>query len=131
MGLCLSKQSSSPPPLAAVTAEAAAPARSADAAVDVPELTLRELRKATGSFSSARLIGKGHYATVYRASLRSGQAAAAKRLDLPGSCGRWDLDAVAVLRQQECHGGRPCDREKRRVQLRGATSRAPDGEVAV
>ncbi|TVU50941.1 hypothetical protein EJB05_02339, partial [Eragrostis curvula] len=132
MGLCLSKQNSSPAPLAATMAEtgmsfirpnpSAVPfhiscscalfstftwrcwvvtARSTDTAVaagDVPELTVRELREATGSFSRARLIGKGKGATVYRASLISGRAAAAKRLDLPRSSGGWD--AATILRQQ-------------------------------
>ncbi|CAL4933835.1 unnamed protein product [Urochloa decumbens] len=48
--------------------------------VDVPELTVREVNEATARFSGARLIGEGEHARVYRASLRTGKAAAAKRL---------------------------------------------------
>ncbi|TVU50943.1 hypothetical protein EJB05_02341, partial [Eragrostis curvula] len=107
MGLCLSKQNSSPAPLAATMAETARSTDTAVAAGDVPELTVRELREATGSFSRARLIGKGKGATVYRASLISGRAAAAKRLDLPRSSGGWD--AATILRQQDCHEGQPFD----------------------
>ncbi|CAN6305028.1 unnamed protein product [Urochloa humidicola] len=50
-------------------------------AADVPELTLRELKKATAKFSASRLIGRGAHAEVFRATLPGGRAAAAaKRL---------------------------------------------------
>ncbi|GJM84590.1 hypothetical protein PR202_ga00273 [Eleusine coracana subsp. coracana] len=53
-----------------------------DDAVEVPELTLRELNNATLSFSNERLIGEGFRSTVFRASLRGGKDAVAKRIDL-------------------------------------------------
>ncbi|KAL6641437.1 hypothetical protein ACP70R_019618 [Stipagrostis hirtigluma subsp. patula] len=65
------------------------------AGIDAPELPLREVKEATRSFSGARLVGVGQHATVYRASLRGGRAAAAKRLERKLSPG----DA-AVLRRQ-------------------------------
>ncbi|CAL4925183.1 unnamed protein product [Urochloa decumbens] len=59
------------------------------AVVDAPpELTARDLNKATRSFSAARLIGRGHNATVYKAVLPCGTAAAAKVLGTPPS-GAW------------------------------------------
>jgi pto-interacting protein 1 len=67
---------------------------------DVPELTVRDINKATRSFSDARLIGwEDKYATVYRAMLPGGVAAAAKRLEAPPS-GSWDATGDAFLRQQ-------------------------------
>ncbi|KAK3153748.1 hypothetical protein QOZ80_2BG0180620 [Eleusine coracana subsp. coracana] len=53
-----------------------------DGAVEVPELTLRELNNATLSFSEERLIGEGFCSTVFMASLRGGKDAVAKRIDL-------------------------------------------------
>lgn len=49
-------------------------------AADVPELTLRELKKATAKFSPSRLVGRGADGEVFRATLRGGRTAAAKRL---------------------------------------------------
>ncbi|CAN6318300.1 unnamed protein product [Urochloa humidicola] len=63
----------------------------ADAEVP-PELTVREVNEATAMFSAARLIGEGEHAKVYRASLRTGRAAAAKRLRLVH--GRSDLESM-------------------------------------
>ncbi|CAL4933845.1 unnamed protein product [Urochloa decumbens] len=68
------------------------------------ELTLRELNKATDSFSAARLMRQGYgnwrEATVYRATLRPiGTAAVAKVLGTPPS-GRWGSSEDAFLRQQ-------------------------------
>ncbi|CAN6299250.1 unnamed protein product [Urochloa humidicola] len=61
---------------------------------DMPaELTVGEVNDATASFSAARVIGEGEHAKVYRASLRTGRAAAAKRL--------WrSRNNLAVTRQQ-------------------------------
>jgi pto-interacting protein 1 len=75
----------------------------------VPELTLRELNKATRSFSAAMLIGRGQNNTaVYRASLPIGNngkaAAVAKRLGdphPPASRSRtWSASDDEFLRQQ-------------------------------
>ncbi|TVU30553.1 hypothetical protein EJB05_22183, partial [Eragrostis curvula] len=123
MGLCLSAGS---PPL-----EAAPAARSSGTAiaVDVPELTVQELQKATGSFSPSRQIGKGRFATVYWASMQNGRIAAAKRLDPPRTSGHWD--AVTVLRRQDSHHGQPCHSRKRYLQLRSGASRASDRKVGV
>ena len=77
-------------------------------ATGVPELTLRELNKATRSFSAAMLIGRGKNNTaVYRASLPIGDgkaAAVAKRLGHPpaslSSSGTWNASDDEFLRQQ-------------------------------
>ena len=75
-------------------------------ATGVPELTLRELNKATRSFSAAMLIGRGRNNTaVYRASLPIGDgkaAAVAKRLGHPPAspyC-TWSASDDEFLRQQ-------------------------------
>ncbi|CAN6283394.1 unnamed protein product [Urochloa humidicola] len=70
--------------------------------VDVPELTARDVNKATRSFSAAYFIGQGihNYGTVvYRATLPTGTAAIAKRLGRPPS-GTWGASEDAFLRQQ-------------------------------
>ncbi|CAN6305026.1 unnamed protein product [Urochloa humidicola] len=70
--------------------------------VDVPELTARDMNKATRSFSAAYFIGQGIHncgTVVYRATLPSGTAAVAKRLGTPHS-GTWGATENAFLRQQ-------------------------------
>ncbi|CAL4925197.1 unnamed protein product [Urochloa decumbens] len=64
---------------------------------DAPELTVREVNEATARFSGARLVGEGDHARVYRASLRTGRAAAAKRLRLVH---RDSDDLIASTRRQ-------------------------------
>ncbi|XP_039781288.1 PTI1-like tyrosine-protein kinase 3 [Panicum virgatum] len=63
-------------------------------AAGVPELTPRELKEATAKFSASRLIGRGEHAEVFRATLRGGRAAAAKRLI------RAPPAAAGILREQ-------------------------------
>ncbi|CAN6283389.1 unnamed protein product [Urochloa humidicola] len=69
---------------------------------DVPELTVRELNRATQSFSAARLIGQANRynngTAVYRATLPDGTAAAAKVLGSPPSRS-WGATEDAFLRQ--------------------------------
>ncbi|KAL6641438.1 hypothetical protein ACP70R_019619 [Stipagrostis hirtigluma subsp. patula] len=90
-----------PPAPASPTQPAAGPGGGTEASaagIDAPELTLREVKEATRSFSDARLVGVGRggqQATVYRASLRGGRAAAAKRLAQQLSPG----DAAILKRQ--------------------------------
>ncbi|CAL4942087.1 unnamed protein product [Urochloa decumbens] len=71
--------------------------------VDVLELTVRDLNKATRSFSAARLISEGsrynNGTFVYRATLPDGTAAAAKVLGRPPSRA-WGAAEDAFLRQQ-------------------------------
>lgn len=74
-------------------------ASDAGVAIEVPEFTLREIRKMAGDFSASNLIGKGAYAAVYKALLPNGRAAAAKRLRPPPT-GNWDGSAVAILKEQ-------------------------------
>ncbi|XP_066341006.1 PTI1-like tyrosine-protein kinase 1 [Miscanthus floridulus] len=99
-----SSSSTSYPPVFAVDRTEVAVAT----ATGVPELTLRELNKATRSFSAAMLIGRGKNNTaVYRASLPIGDgkaAAVAKRLGHPpaslSSSGTWNASDDEFLRQK-------------------------------
>ncbi|CAD6212795.1 unnamed protein product [Miscanthus lutarioriparius] len=99
-----SSSSTSYPPVFAVDRTEVAVAT----ATGVPELTLRELNKATRSFSAAMLIGRGKNNTaVYRASLPIGDgkaAAVAKRLGHPPASlslsGTWNASDDEFLRQQ-------------------------------
>ncbi|CAN6310975.1 unnamed protein product [Urochloa humidicola] len=99
---CLCSSSKDGPAAARATpAEQARPGGSRNSrevaiiAADVPELTLRELKKATDKFSASRLIGRGAHAEVFRATLSGGRDAAAKRL-----VRTTDADDVGNLRQQ-------------------------------
>ncbi|XP_020211905.1 pto-interacting protein 1 [Cajanus cajan] len=49
--------------------------------IEVPELSVDELKEITDSFGESSLIGEGSYGRVYYGVLRSGQAAAIKKLD--------------------------------------------------
>ncbi|CAM8975185.1 hypothetical protein QQ045_030909 [Rhodiola kirilowii] len=50
--------------------------------IEVPALSLEELREKTDNFGSKALIGEGSYGRVYYASLNNGIAVAAKKLDV-------------------------------------------------
>ncbi|XP_010258613.2 PREDICTED: PTI1-like tyrosine-protein kinase 1 [Nelumbo nucifera] len=50
--------------------------------IEVPALSLDELKEKTESFGSKSLIGEGSYGRVYYATLNSGQAVAIKKLDI-------------------------------------------------
>ncbi|CAN6288097.1 unnamed protein product [Urochloa humidicola] len=71
--------------------------------VDVPELTARELNKATRSFSASRLISEGtrynNDTAVYKATLPDGTAAAARVLGTPPLSGAWGASEDAFLRR--------------------------------
>lgn len=47
----------------------------------VPAITVDELKEITENFGTKALIGEGSYGRVYYGTLRSGQAAALKKLD--------------------------------------------------
>ncbi|KAL2345524.1 hypothetical protein Fmac_006809 [Flemingia macrophylla] len=49
--------------------------------IEVPELPVDELKEITDSFGESSLIGEGSYGRVYYGVLKSGQAAAIKKLD--------------------------------------------------
>ncbi|KAA8527310.1 hypothetical protein F0562_034593 [Nyssa sinensis] len=50
--------------------------------IEVPALSLDELKEKTDSFGSKALIGEGSYGRVYYANLNSGKAVAVKKLDI-------------------------------------------------
>lgn len=50
--------------------------------VEVPELSLDELKEKTDNFGSKALIGEGSYGRVYYANLENGKAVAVKKLDV-------------------------------------------------
>ncbi|KAG6768665.1 hypothetical protein POTOM_027592 [Populus tomentosa] len=50
--------------------------------VEVPALSLEELKEKTDNFGSKALIGEGSYGRVYYANLESGKAVAIKKLDV-------------------------------------------------
>lgn len=50
--------------------------------IEVPALSLEELKEKTDNFGSKALIGEGSYGRVYYASLNNGKAVAVKKLDV-------------------------------------------------
>uniref|UniRef100_A0A7N0SW13 non-specific protein-tyrosine kinase n=2 Tax=Kalanchoe fedtschenkoi TaxID=63787 RepID=A0A7N0SW13_KALFE len=50
--------------------------------IEVPQLSLEELKEKTDNFGSKSLIGEGSYGRVYYAILNSGKAVAVKKLDV-------------------------------------------------
>lgn len=50
-------------------------------AIDVPALSLDELKEKTDNFGSKALIGEGSYGRAYYATLSDGRAVAVKKLD--------------------------------------------------
>ncbi|XP_022733581.1 PTI1-like tyrosine-protein kinase 1 isoform X2 [Durio zibethinus] len=50
--------------------------------IEVPALSLEELKEKTDNFGSKALIGEGSYGRVYHASLNNGKAVAVKKLDV-------------------------------------------------
>ncbi|GLT29661.1 hypothetical protein SLA2020_045120 [Shorea laevis] len=50
--------------------------------IEVPVLSLEELKEKTDNFGSKALIGEGSYGRVYYANLNSGKAVAVKKLDV-------------------------------------------------
>lgn len=69
------KQKSSKPPAGQPEPEISPPT------IDVPELSLEELKQKTDNFGSNALIGEGSYGRVYHATLDDGRQAAVKKLD--------------------------------------------------
>jgi pto-interacting protein 1 len=51
--------------------------------IEVPLISLEELKEKTDNFGSQALIGEGSYGRVYYADLSSGKCVAAKKLDVP------------------------------------------------
>ena len=52
------------------------------APIEVPALSLEELKEKTDNFGSKALIGEGSYGRVYYANLNNGKAVAVKKLDV-------------------------------------------------
>lgn len=50
--------------------------------IEVPALSLDELKEKTDNFGSKALIGEGSYGRVYYATLNDGKAVAVKKLDV-------------------------------------------------
>ena len=50
--------------------------------IEVPQLSVEELKEKTDNFGSKSLIGEGSYGRVYYASLNDGKAVAVKKLDV-------------------------------------------------
>ena len=50
--------------------------------IEVPALTLDELKEKTNNFGSKALFGEGSYGRVYYANLKNGKAMAVKKLDV-------------------------------------------------
>lgn len=50
--------------------------------IEVPALSLDELKEKTDNFGSKALIGEGSYGRVYFANLSNGKAVAVKKLDV-------------------------------------------------
>ncbi|KAK8459325.1 hypothetical protein SEVIR_2G122600v4 [Setaria viridis] len=69
------KQKSSKPPVTQPEPEISPPT------IDVPELSLDDLKEKTDNFGSSALIGEGSYGRVYHATLDDGRQAAVKKLD--------------------------------------------------
>ncbi|KAL6871567.1 hypothetical protein ACP4OV_014396 [Aristida adscensionis] len=69
------KQKSSKPPVSEPEPEILPPK------IDVPELSLEDLKQKTDNFGSNALIGEGSYGRVYHATLDDGRQAAVKKLD--------------------------------------------------
>ncbi|XP_050375224.1 PTI1-like tyrosine-protein kinase 1 isoform X1 [Argentina anserina] len=69
------KSSKVPTPLKADVQKAAPP-------IEVPPLSLEELKEKTDNFGSKSLIGEGSYGRVYYASMEDGKAVAVKKLDV-------------------------------------------------
>lgn len=56
--------------------------KSAPPPIEVPALSLEELKEKTDNFGSKALIGEGSYGRVYFATLENGKAVAVKKLDV-------------------------------------------------
>jgi len=65
-----------------VTAPVRAEVPKAPPTIEVPALSLEELKEKTDNFGSKSLIGEGSYGRVYYANLNSGKAVALKKLDV-------------------------------------------------
>lgn len=65
--------------------------------IDVPALSLEELREKTDNFGSKALVGEGSYGRVYYASLNNGKAVAVKKLDVSS-----EADSDAEFLTQVC-----------------------------
>lgn len=67
--------SKAPAPVKAEAQKAALP-------IEVPALSLEELKEMTDNFGSKALIGEGSYGRVYYATLNNGKNVAVKKLDV-------------------------------------------------
>ncbi|KAL5995420.1 hypothetical protein ACLOJK_025480 [Asimina triloba] len=53
--------------------------------IEIPAFPLDELNRLTGNFNSKSLVGEGSYGRVFRATLKTGETAAIKKLDANSS----------------------------------------------
>lgn len=56
--------------------------RKSSSLIEVPALSLEELKEKTDNFGSNALIGEGSYGKVYYANLNDGKTVAVKKLDV-------------------------------------------------
>ncbi|KAL9669143.1 hypothetical protein QQ045_006685 [Rhodiola kirilowii] len=73
--------------------------------IEVPQLSLEELKEKTDNFGSKSLIGEGSYGRVYYATLNSGKAVAVKKLDVssdpePNNAFLTQLSVVSILKHE-------------------------------
>lgn len=64
--------------------------------IETPSLPLDELNRLTGNFGSKALVGEGSYGRVFHATLKTGEAAAIKKLD-PSSSQEPDSDFASQV----------------------------------
>jgi pto-interacting protein 1 len=67
--------------------------------IEVPEIQADELKEVTDNFGQDSLIGEGSYGRVYYGVLKSGQAAAIKKLDASKQPDEEFLAQVYICRQ--------------------------------
>ncbi|KAH9617811.1 hypothetical protein KSS87_011484 [Heliosperma pusillum] len=70
------------PPSAKVAAPVKEEVQKTAPAIEVPALSLEELKEKTDNFGSKALIGEGSYGRAYYATLECGKAVAVKKLDI-------------------------------------------------
>lgn len=76
------------------TAPVKAEAQKAVPPIEVPSLSLDELKEKTDNFGSKALIGEGSYGRVYYAILSNGKAVAVKKLSF---CVKYDSSKLIPL----------------------------------
>lgn len=70
--------------------------------IAVPAISVDELKEMTGYFSTGAVIGEGSSGRVYYAVLKSGQAAAIKKLDSSKQSDQEFLAQVRHMHRSDC-----------------------------